>query len=148
MQTSTCSLCLLWRCGENILLGQTEKNDSLCSLKGDNMVLVIFLPNCLGGLMAGFVETNKLASSIDWTPRWWEVKTNMLLYIFVHHCRCGEKPEMWEAHDELLEVDLPVAIVVEDVDHPPEIAWNGIQMWLNHHLTRGFCCNSGKDMNS
>ena len=64
MQTSTCSLCLLWRCGENILLGQTEKNDSLCPLKGDNMVLVIFLPNCLGGLMAGFVDTNKLASSI------------------------------------------------------------------------------------
>ena len=58
------------------------------------------------------------------------------------------EPEMGKAHNELLEVDLPVAIVVEDVDHPPEIAWNGIQMWLNHHLTRGFCCNSGKDMNS
>ena len=35
---------------------------------------------------------------------------------------------MRKAHDELLEVDLPVAVVVKDVDHPPGI----------NHLHTGF----------
>ena len=31
-------------------------------------------------------------------------------------------PEMGETHDELLEVDFAIAVIVKDVDDPPEIA--------------------------
>ena len=31
-------------------------------------------------------------------------------------------PEMGETHDELLEVDFSIAVIVKDVDDPPEIA--------------------------
>ena len=30
-------------------------------------------------------------------------------------------PEMGETHDELLEVDFSIAVIVKDVDDPPEI---------------------------
>lgn len=57
---------------------------------------------------------------------------------------------MRESHDELLEVNLPVAIIVKDVNHPP--GWRSYfllnQGPVQSHLTRGFCCNSGKDINS
>ena len=60
MQTSTCSLCLLWRCGENILLGQKERKWFILFTQRWQYGF----SDCLGGLMAGFVDTNKLASSI------------------------------------------------------------------------------------
>ena len=57
---------------------------------------------------------------------------------------------MRKAHDELLEVDLPVAVVVKDVDHPPGInhlqaSFKSsspdervlLQLWQGHELLNG-----------
>jgi len=44
--------------------------------------------------------------------------------------------EMRKAHDELLEVDLPVAVIVKDVNHPPDERVL-LQLWQGHELLNG-----------
>ena len=46
-------------------------------------------------------------------------------------------PEMGETHDELLEVDFAIAVIVKDVDDPPEIARYTMSTFLSKLLFLG-----------
>ena len=70
------------------------------------------------------------------------------------------KPEVRKSHDELFEVDFSVPVVVKYVDNSPALQLDlyttmsksqpkhWVDFKLKGHLTSGFCCNSGNDMNS
>ena len=55
-------------------------------------------------------------------------------------------PEMGETHDELLEVDFAIAVIVKDVDDPPEIArYTIIQCQLS---IQSFCLSNREVLGS
>ena len=70
------------------------------------------------------------------------------------------KPEVRKSHDELFEVAFSVPVVVKYVDNSPALQLDlyttmsksqpkhWVDFKLKGHLTSGFCCNSGNDMNS
>ena len=49
-------------------------------------------------------------------------------------------PEMGETHDELLEVDFSIAVIVKDVDDPPEIA----RYTMSTFLSKFFVFQTGR----
>ena len=49
-------------------------------------------------------------------------------------------PEMGETHDELLEVDFAIAVIVKDVDDPPEIA----RYTMSTFLSKFFAFQTGR----
>ena len=49
-------------------------------------------------------------------------------------------PEMGETHDELLEVDFAIAVIVKDVNDPPEIA----RYTMSTFLSKFFAFQTGR----
>ena len=49
-------------------------------------------------------------------------------------------PEMGETHDELLEVDFAITVIVKDVDDPPEIA----RYTMSTFLSKFFAFQTGR----